>query len=147
MYWTSWNYHFKIEKAEMTGKQREILVGSGSLYPSGLTLDHENNRLYWVDSSYHALEYLDLNLYNRVTLISSNYILYYPFGLSLLGDYLYWTDTLDRAVYRANKETGGNVTKFVTVTGQPKDIHAYNLSSYATPGKCIAKIILLSSIP
>lgn len=137
MYWTSWNSYSEIEKAEMTGKQRETLVGSGSLYPNGLTLDHEKNRLYWVDNSYHTLEYLDLNLNNRVTLIRSYYILRYPFGLSLLGDDLYWTDTQDHAVYRANKETGGNVTKFVMVTGQPKDIHAFNMSNYATPGKSI----------
>ncbi|XP_078347608.1 low-density lipoprotein receptor-related protein 4-like [Oculina patagonica] len=134
MYWTSWNYYSKIEKAEMTGKHREVLVGSGSLYPNGLTLDHEKNRLYWVDSSYHKLEYLDLNLNNRVSLISSYYILRYPFGLTLLGDDLYWTDTRERAVYRANKETGGNVTKFVSVIGQPKDIHGYNLSAYSIPG-------------
>lgn len=135
MYWTSWNYYAKIEKAEMTGKQREVLVGSGALYPNGLTLDHEENRLYWVDSSYHRLEYLDLNLNSRVSLISSYYILRYPFGLTLLGDDLYWTDRQERSVYRANKETGGDVTKFVKIIGQPMDIHGYNLSEYSTPGK------------
>lgn len=120
----------------MTGKERVVLVASGSLYPSGLTLDHEKNRLYWVDSSYHALEYLDLNLNNRVTLIRSYYVLPSPFGLTFLGDNLYWTDTQRRAVYRANKETNGkDVTKFVSGIGQPMDIHGYNLSEYSKPGK------------
>ena len=134
MYWTSWNYYSKIEKAEMTGKERVVLVGSGNLYPNGLTLDHEQNRLYWVDSSYRTLEYLDLNLNNRVTLISSYSVLRYPFGLALLGDHLYWTDLQLGAVYRANK-TGGEVTKFVENIGGPRDIHGYNLSEYSTPGK------------
>ena len=134
MYWTSWNYLSKIEKAEMTGKERVVLLSSWGLYPNGLTLDQEQNRLYWVDGSYHKLEYLDLNLNTRVNLISSSYLLPYPFGLTLLGDHLYWTDRQLGTVYRANK-TGGDVTKFVVNIGQPRDIHGYNVSEHATPGK------------
>ena len=135
MYWTNWDNNPKIEKAEMTGKKRVVIVSSGLLQPNGLTLDHENNRLYWVDDSYRRLEYLDLNKNNRVTLLSSYSVLRSPFGLTLLGDNLYWTDRQERAVYRANKETGGNVTKFVTSTGQPMDIHGYNLSEYSNQGR------------
>ncbi len=134
MYWTNWNTNPKIEKAEMTGKRRVVLVSSGLQQPNGLTLDHNKNRLYWVDSSYHTLEYLDLNQNNRVTLISSYYALTSPFGLTLLGDNLYWTDKQEGAVYQASKETGGNVTKFVTSVGQPMDIHGYNLSEYSKRG-------------
>lgn len=134
MYWSSQNYYSKIEKAEMTGKERVVLLSSWNLYPNGLTLDHEQNRLYWVDGSYHKLEYLDLNLNIRVTLISSYYLLPYPFGLALLGDHLYWTDRHLGTVYRANK-TGGDVTKFVVNIGQLRDIHGYNLSEHSTLGK------------
>ena len=134
MYWTSWSYKSKIEKAKMTGKERVVLLSSWDLYPNGLTLDHEQSRLYWVDENYHKLEYLDLNLNVRVTLISSNYLLPYPFGLALLGDHLYWTDRHLGTVYRANK-TGGDVTKFVVNIGQLRDIHSYNLSEHSTPGK------------
>lgn len=118
----------------MTGKERVILLSSWDLYPKGLTLDHEQNRLYWVDDISHKLEYLDLNLNIRVNLISSYYLLQYPFGLALLGDHLYWTDGHLRTVYRANK-TGGAVTKFVVNIGQPRDIIGYNYSEHATPGK------------
>ena len=119
----------------MTGKKRVVIVSSRLQQPNGLTLDHDKNRLYWVDASYHVLEYWDLNLNNRVTLISSYDVLASPFGLTLLGDNLYWTDTQDRAVYRANIETGSNVTTFFTGTGQLMDIHGYNLSEYSIPGK------------
>lgn len=135
MYWTNWNTNPKIEKAEMTGKKRMVIVSSRLQQPNGLTLDHNKNRLYWVDASYHVLEYLDLNLNDRVTLISSYDVLASPFGLTLLGDNLYWTDTQERAVYRANIETGSNVTKFFTGTGELMDIHGYNLSEYSTPGE------------
>ena len=134
MYWTDWGSSPKIEKADMSGKQRAVLVSSSLYWPNGLTLYKEKNRLYWVDASYDKLEYLDLNNNNRVTLISSSSVLPHPFGLTLLGDHLYWTDWTRDAVYRANKENGGDVTAFITGLGQPMDIHGYNLSEHTTPG-------------
>ena len=32
----------------------------------------------------------------------------HPFGFSLLGDNLYWTDWQDRSIQRANKTDGGD---------------------------------------
>ena len=133
MYWTDWGRFPKIEKAEMTGQQRSAIVTTGLRWPNGLTLDREKNRLYWVDAYLDTLEYLDLSQNNRVTLISSNYYLTHPFGLTILGDNLYWTDWSWYAVFGADKETGGNITRFVTGIGKPMDIHGYNLSEYSIP--------------
>ena len=135
MYWTDWGRYPKIEKAEMTGKHRVVLVSSFLRWPNGLTLDRVKNRLYWVDASYNKLEYLDLSNNRRVTLISSSFVLPHPFGLTLLGDYLYWTDWNRYGVYRANKDNGGNVTAFITGIGQPMDIHGYNLSNHTSVGE------------
>ena len=135
MYWTDWGISPKIEKAEMTGKHRVVLVNSLLRWPNGLTLDHVKTRLYWADASYDKLEYLDLRNNRRVTLISSSAVLPHPFGLTLLGDYLYWTDWNRYGVYRANKDNGGNVTAFITGIGQPMDIHGYNLSDHVPMGE------------
>ena len=142
MYWTDWGSHPKIEKAEMSGKQRVVLVSASLNWPNGLTLDREKNRLYWVDASYDKLEYLNLNNNQRVTLIVSSSILPHPFGLTLFGDLLYWTDWSNDAVYRANKETGGDVTAFITGLGQPMDIHGYNLSAHVIPGRCGTSLLM-----
>ena len=142
MYWTDWGSRPKIEKAEMSGKQRVVLVSASLSWPNGLTLDREKNRLYWVDASYEKLEYLNLNNNQRVTLIVSSSILPHPFGLTLFGDLLYWTDWSHDAVYRANKETGGDVTAFITGLGQPMDIHGYNLSGHVIPGRCGTSLLM-----
>ena len=134
MYWTDWGYHPKIERADMSGKQRVALVNSRLSWPNGLTLDNDKNRLYWVDARFDKLEYLHLSTNIRVTLISSSATLPHPFGLTLLGDYLYWTDWRNYAVYRANKNSA-DLSIFVTGIGKPMDIHGYNLSEKTTPGK------------
>ena len=134
MYWTDWGYHPKIERADMSGKQRVALVNSHLSWPNGLTLDTDKNRLYWVDARFAKLEYLHLSTNIRVTLISSSATMPHRFGLTLLGDYLYWTDWKNFTVYRSNKN-GADVSIFVTGIGKPMDIHGYNLSEKTTPGK------------
>ena len=130
MYWTDRGTNAKIEKAEMTGRKRVVIVSSGLYRPNGLTLDRKRNRLYWIDAGYRKIEYLDVNRNKRVVLLSS-YNLYLAFGLTLLGDYLYWTSGRYRyhnGVYRADKETGSGVTNFISGTGTLKGIRGYNLS-------------------
>ena len=134
MYWCDWGFIPKIEKAEMTGKNRSVIVSSNLRWPNGLTLDHGNKRLYWVDGYNDNLEYFDFVQGNRRTLISSSSSLSHPFGLTVLGDYLYWTDWQLDAIYRANKDDGGEVTSVISGLGQPMDIHGYNLIEYSTPG-------------
>ena len=134
MYWTDWGYHAKIERTDMSGKQRVALVNLPLSWPNGLTLDKDEHRLYWVDASFNTLEYLHLSTNIRVTLISSSATLPHPFGLTLLGDYLYWTDWRNYAVYRANKNSA-DVSVFVTGIGKPMYIHGYNLSEKRTPGE------------
>ena len=134
MYWCDWGFIPKIEKAEMTGKNRSVIVSSNLRWPNGLTLDHGNKRLYWVDGYNDNLEYFDLVQGNRRTLISSSSSLPHPFGLTVLGDYLYWTDWQLDAIYRANKDDGGEVTSVISGLGQPMDIHGYNLTEYSRPG-------------
>ena len=134
MYWTDWGYHAKIERADMSGKQRVALVNLPLSWPNGLTLDKDENRLYWVDVSFNKLEYLYLSRNIRMTLISSSATMPHPFGLTLLGDYLYWTDWRNYAVYRANKNSA-DVSVFVTGIGKPTDIQGYNLREKTTPGE------------
>ena len=134
MYWTDWGFNPKIEKANMAGKERSVLIDSVLHWPNGLTLDKDTNRLYWVDGSYHKLEYLDLDNNNRVTLLISSSVLPHPFGLTLLGDHVYWTDWSTNAVYRANKRSLDHITPFITGIGEPMDIHGYNASAHIAPG-------------
>ncbi|KAL9989112.1 hypothetical protein ACROYT_G003623 [Oculina patagonica] len=110
----------------MDGDSRRILVRRGLYYPNGLTLDEENNRLYWVDSLYDTLEYYDLERQTITTLLDSSSVLQHPFGLTLLDDNLYWTDWSRDAVYQADKKTASNIKVLVSGLRRPMDIHAYD---------------------
>ncbi|CAL8343601.1 unnamed protein product, partial [Boreogadus saida] len=51
MYWTDWGPNAKIERATLGGNFRTDIVNSSLVWPNGLTLDYEEQRLYWADAS------------------------------------------------------------------------------------------------
>jgi len=118
----------------MDGDDRRVLVRRGLYYPNGLTLDDKNNRLYWVDSSLDSLEYYDLQRDTITTLLDRDSIFSYPFGLTSLDDYLYWTDWYRYGIYQADKRTASNSKILVSGLSQPRDIHAYDRNK-TLPGK------------
>jgi len=118
----------------MDGDDRRVLVRRGLYHPNGLTLDDTNNRLYWVDSYYDALEYYDLQRDTITTLLHRSSSLYNPFGLTSLDDFLFWTDQSRDAVYQADKRTASNSKILLNGLIQPMDIHAYDRNK-TLPGK------------
>ena len=147
MYWCNRGVDHKIEVANMDGDDRRVLVRRGLYYPNGLTLDDTNNRLYWVDSYFDSLEYYDLQRHTITTLLDRDSIFWYPFGLTSLDDYLYWTDQSRDAVYQADKSTASNSKILVSGLDQPRDIHAYDRSK-TLPGNItrpwLLKILFVS---
>ena len=51
------------------------------------------------------IEAADLNGQNRHTLVTP---VQHPYGLTLLGPHIYWTDWQSRSIQRADKNTGAN---------------------------------------
>ncbi len=50
MYWTDWGEEPRIERAGMDGSSRQIIVQKQIFWPNGLTIDLEEQKLYWADA-------------------------------------------------------------------------------------------------
>ena len=133
MYWCDWGVDEKIERGTMDGHNRTVLVQTGGTSPLGLALDSNHRRLYWVASP-GSLAYLDLDNGVTVNVLSGASSLGVAFGLTLDQTYLYWTDVPTRGIYRADKPTGGNITKILPWLGVPGNIRAYNMDSHRQSG-------------
>lgn len=56
MYWTDWGEHPKIERANLDGTDRLVLLNSSLGWPNGLALDHTAGKLYWGDAKTDKIE-------------------------------------------------------------------------------------------
>ncbi|XP_072236089.1 low-density lipoprotein receptor-related protein 4 isoform X1 [Leuresthes tenuis] len=105
MYWTDWGEHAKLERSAMDGSDRVVLISNNLGWPNGLAIDTAGSQLLWADAHTERIEASDLNGQNRHTLVTP---VQHPYGLTLLGSNIYWTDWQSRSIQRADKNSGAN---------------------------------------
>ncbi|XP_053453877.1 low-density lipoprotein receptor-related protein 2 [Nycticebus coucang] len=103
LYWADWDVNAKIERATLGGNFRVPIVTSNLVWPKGLTLDYEEDLLYWADASLRQIERSTLTGTQREVLVSAAF---HISSLAVYGQYIYWTDMSTRKIYRANKYDG-----------------------------------------
>ncbi|XP_042909584.1 low-density lipoprotein receptor-related protein 4 [Parasteatoda tepidariorum] len=105
LFWSDWGKPPKIERAYLDGSSRRVIVATDLGWPNGLTIDYEARRLYWVDAQLDRIESSDLSGKHRVQLVQD---VSHPFGLTLFGPHLYWTDWHTKSIERVDIEGGRN---------------------------------------
>ena len=50
MYWTDWGSNAKIERATLAGNARTAILDTELYWPNGLTIDFDEDMMYWVDA-------------------------------------------------------------------------------------------------
>lgn len=57
LFWSDWNEKRpKIERADLDGSDRVVLVKDGLGWPNGIALDLITNKLYWCDAKTDKIE-------------------------------------------------------------------------------------------
>lgn len=78
---------------------------------------------------FKVIEVSDLNGKNRKSLVSD---VAHPYGLTVLGNHIFWTDWETQSIHRADKMTGGSRRVVRDKLPGLMDIHAVQMD---TPGK------------
>ena len=68
MYFTDWGRFGssgRIYRSTMAGTHKQIIIGSNLTQPSGITVDYEDDMLYWTDAVREKIERSYLNGTNR----------------------------------------------------------------------------------
>lgn len=92
MFWTDWGEIPKIERAGMNGdpKTRKVIVKDHIFWPNGITIDYNNNMIYWVDAKLYFVDVIDFNGHKRKRIVEGG--VKYPYALAFFSNKLYWTD-------------------------------------------------------
>lgn len=106
IYWTEWSHNVaRIKRVSMDGARSTLttLHQNNLKQPYAITIDFDEQVLYWADLSLKRVECSNVDGSNRNVVISSG--LERPFDLTLFGDILYVSD-LDLGILAANKSGG-----------------------------------------
>jgi hypothetical protein len=138
MFWTDLGVMPQIECASMDGSDRHVVISSSISHPVGITIDYNEQRIYWSDSELYRLEYCDYDGRNRFIVETDASGLLYPFALTVANNDLFWTDWVTDSIYATHKQHGsaGNNGYFKTVatfSSDPFGIEAL-LESRQQPG-------------
>ena len=90
-----------IKRAGMDGSNHTILHNTDLVWPYGITIDYENQKIYWVDANLGTLEYSNVDGTERTLLQGT---LFQPFSITLDGDFLFWTDLQETAIFTTHKD-------------------------------------------
>ena len=123
LYWTDWGDPAKIERANMDGSDRKILISGVHLeWPVDLAIDYTTRKLYWIDAKLKVIKHCDLDGSKVRQVVNQG--IKDPSAVTLFEDHMYWID--EKKIYKANKFTGKNVTVLVKDAFSPKDLHIYH---------------------
>lgn len=75
MYWTDWGEMPKIERANLDGTDRVVLLNTSLGWPNGLAIDCVAGKLYWGDAKTDKIEVSQLKFYFKWELLCCGFIL------------------------------------------------------------------------
>ena len=125
MYWTDWGKYPKIERADLDGGNRVVLVNRSIVWPNGLCIDYTERRIYWVDAKLDKIVVMHLDGRHQRILLQNK--LPHVFGFSMLGDRLFWTDWQSRSLESINKFTGKDRKHVIKQLPELMGLTAFNL--------------------
>uniref|UniRef100_A0A673FZ58 Low-density lipoprotein receptor-related protein 1-like n=1 Tax=Sinocyclocheilus rhinocerous TaxID=307959 RepID=A0A673FZ58_9TELE len=96
-----------IMRAQLSGANVLVIIGSDVRTPNGLAIDHRAEKLYFSDATLDKIERCEYDGSHRYVVLKNEPV--HPFGLAVYGDHIFWTDWVRRAVLRADKYVGGDM--------------------------------------
>ena len=131
VFFTSWHLQAYVGRVGMDGDNstftRIISTAGGDrlAWPNALTVDYFTDKIWWADAHLDYIAYSDYNGKN-IKYVLKEQKAPHVFALSVMDDYLYWTDWNLKAIVKANKFTGQDMTVLRNTTHRPYDIQIYH---------------------
>ena len=129
IFFSEWDRPANISRANSDGSNvvvfRKVLLG----WPNGLSLDYEEDRLYWCDALLDHIQHANLDGTDLKTI--SSRMIKHPFSLVVYGQKLFVTDWRLDAIIEMDKLSGGNdrIVEKVAETNRLYGIKIYSKSA------------------
>jgi len=125
MFWSNGGSSKAIEMSSMDGSDVKMLVDTNIGIVSGLTLDHIQERVYWIDFGLKSIESCSYNGMNRFTLFRNDRLIQHPFSLAIFEDHLYWVDKKLFSLRAIQRYNGSHPLTIIGALHSPRSVTVY----------------------
>lgn len=123
LFWTDIGREPMIARSSLAGSGFRKIVTSDIKWPNGLSIDYDDDKLYWADAYLDKIERCDFEGNNRQVLSTA----LHPFALTVHHHFVYWSDWSTNAIYRAEKYRGSNTVALVQgLPSRPMDVQVWS---------------------
>jgi low density lipoprotein-related protein 2 len=89
--WTDAGERARMERMDMDGQHREVLVDQLIFFPTSVAIDYPNDhRIYWADPKEKIVEYILPDRSQRTTLYRAVGTAHKPYKLDIFENWVYW---------------------------------------------------------
>lgn len=117
----------RIERVSIDGQGREIIVNNLGTCVQAMTLDFASFTIFWTNRCTRRLESVRMDGIRLASSVSISLSSLTANGVSLLGDYLYWSDSSSLTLRRVNRTSGEPVMevsqRYLTFFGGVEVVH------------------------
>ncbi|KAI2650473.1 Low-density lipoprotein receptor-related protein 1B [Labeo rohita] len=128
LFWTEWGQSPTISRSRLDGSEQSVLVSTGLARPNGISIDYQENKLYWCDARNNKIERINLERgEQREIVFSSSGV--DMFSIAVFGAYLFWSDRAyaNGSIRRASKKDAVDVVTIRSGLGVSlKDVKVFN---------------------
>uniref|UniRef100_A0A3B1JND8 LDL receptor related protein 1B n=1 Tax=Astyanax mexicanus TaxID=7994 RepID=A0A3B1JND8_ASTMX len=126
--WTEWGETPRISRARLDGSEQMVLANSGISWPSGISIDYQENKLYWCDARMDKIERISLEsgAEREIVLSAGGADM---FSVAVFGSYLYWSDRnyANGSIRRSSKNDASNAVTVRSGLGlNLRDVKVFN---------------------
>jgi low density lipoprotein receptor-related protein 5/6 len=119
LFWSDWGAAAAIERCSLDGTNRVPLVKVNITWPNGVTLDTNQELVYWIDAYHDTISSVDYSGNKRRLIFEDTSLAlskFHGFDLDIAGDSIYFTDWLNNAIYDVNISSGVILRNFSVPT-------------------------------
>ena len=102
LFWTDWGKRPRIDRSDLYGANRKVIVNNNLKWPNDLAIDHKSNQIYWIDAYLEVLASVDCDGNGRLkyNLEYHKYTIH-PYSMALFSEkkIVYLTDWKTDAIY------------------------------------------------
>ena len=103
IFWTDCGKRPRIERANLDGANRTVLISTKLYWPNDLTLDLVKKRIYFADAHLDYIESCDYFGGKRVQIFANSLALHHPHCLSFFEHSIYWVDRGHQRLVKINR--------------------------------------------